>query len=158
MLPPGAGNRLVPSARTGCVKGDGMGAAKESPATQVLTWAVGKLDEASKVDWMEKLSSLTASKPAYLRNAVLTTAPSHSAPAAAPAPAPAPAPSRGGGIAREQYEAALNRALQAETRADVLAKRVDELESKLAGRNSHADIDLQADEDDHSKSHWWSRH
>jgi hypothetical protein len=136
-----------------------MGAAKESPATQVLTWAVGKLDEASKIDWMEKLNSLTASKPAYLRNAVLTTtAPSHSAPTSAPAPERAPAPSGGGGISREHYEAALNRALQAETRADILAKRVDELESKLAGRNSHAEVDLQSEEDDHSKTHWWSRH
>jgi hypothetical protein len=55
-----------------------MGAARESPATQVLTWAVGKL----------------------------------------------------------------NRALQAETRADTLAKRVDELESKLAARNSHSEVNL----------------
>jgi hypothetical protein len=131
-----------------------MGAAKESPATQVLTWAVGKLDEASKVDWMEKLNSLTASKPAYLKNVVLTTtAPSNTASASAPAPAP----SGGGGISREHYEAALNRALQAETRAGILAKRVDELESKLAGRNSHSEVDLPSDEDDHTKSHWWSR-
>ena len=135
-----------------------MGAAKESPATQVLTWAVGKLDEASKVDWMEKLSSLAASKPAYLKNVVLTTtAPSNkaSAPVSASAP-PAPA-GGGGGIGREQYEAALNRALQAETRADTLAKRVDELESKLAARNSHSEVSVHPDEDDHTKSHWWSR-
>jgi hypothetical protein len=45
-----------------------MGATKESPAYQVLEWAVGKLDEASKVDWVEKFSTLTASQPAYLRN------------------------------------------------------------------------------------------
>ena len=132
-----------------------MGAAKESPATQVLTWAVGKLDEASKVDWTEKLNSLAGSKPAYLKNVVLTTtAPSNRA----PAPTPAPAPSGGGGgIGREQYEAALNRALQAETRADTLARRVDELESKLAARNSHSEVNVHSDEDDQTKSHWWSR-
>lgn len=133
-----------------------MGAAKESPATQVLTWAVGKLDEASKVDWKERLNSLAASKPAYLKNVVLTTTAASSM-ASASATAPAPAPSGGGGISREHYEAALNRALQAETRADTLAKRVDELESKLAGRNSLSDVDLHAEEDDHHKSHWWSR-
>ena len=137
-----------------------MGAAKESPATQVLTWAVSKLDEASKVDWMEKLNSLAASKPAYLRNVVLTTtAPSNKASApTSPTSAPAPAPSGGGGgIGREQYEAALNRALQAETRADTLAKRVDELESKLAARNSHSEVEPSFRRGRPLKSHWWSR-
>jgi len=48
-----------------------MGATKESPATQVLEWAVGKLSEASKTDWVEKLSSRASSRPACLRDGVL---------------------------------------------------------------------------------------
>src|SRR6266851_3114519 len=106
-----------------------MGAAKESPATQVLEWAVGKLDEASKIDWVEKLSSLTASKPAYLRSGVL----------GAPAPSmPAPAPaSSGRGVSQAELDSALARATQAEAKADSLAKRVAQLEQKLAGLNSH---------------------
>jgi hypothetical protein len=136
-----------------------MGAAKESPATQVLEWAVGKLDEASKTDWMEKLSSLTASKPAYLRNAVI-------APPAPSMPAPAPAPS-GEGVSQAELDGALARATQAEAKADSLAKRVAQLEQKLAGFNSHDEVRLpaegpedgegQEDGDEH-KSHWWSRH
>ena len=109
MPPPSAGNRLVPSARTDALKGDGMGAAKESPATQALTWAVGKLDEASKIDWMEKLNSLTASKPAYLRNAVLTTtAPSNKASApASPRPRPRLRPVGAAAIGRAQLRGRL---------------------------------------------------
>ena len=128
-----------------------MGAAKESPATQVLEWAVGKLDEVSKTDWMEKLSSLTASKPAYLRNAVI-------APPAPSMPAPAPA---GGGVSQVEFDGARARAAQAEAKADSLAKRVAQLEQKLAGLNSHTQVELPADEDaegDEHKSHWWSRH
>jgi len=130
-----------------------MGAAKESPATQVLEWAVGKLDEASKTDWMEKLSSLTASKPAYLRNAVI-------APPAPSMPAPAPAPS-GEGVSQAELDGALARATQAEAKADSLAKRVAQLEQKLAGLNSHDEVRLPAEgqeDDDEHKSHWWSRH
>jgi hypothetical protein len=128
-----------------------MGAAKESPATQVLEWAVGKLDEASKIDWVEKLSSLTASTPAYLRNGVLAaSAPSMSA----------PAPASGGGVSQEELDAARSRAAQAEAKADSLAKRVAQLEQQLAGLNSHTDVELPADEHaegDEHKSHWWSR-
>src|SRR5438105_11237519 len=98
-------------------EGDGMGASKESPATQMLEWAVGKLDEASKTDWVEKFSSLTASKPAYLRNSAITSAPSR--PAAAPS---------GGGAGPAELDAALARAERAEARAAGLAKRVAELE------------------------------
>jgi hypothetical protein len=130
-----------------------MGAAKESPATQVLEWAVGKLDEASKTDWMEKLSSLAASKPAYLRNAVI-------APPAPSMPAPAPGPS-GGGVSQAELDGALARAAQAEAKADSLAKRVAQLEQKLAGLNSHDEVRLPAEgqeDDDEHKSHWWSRH
>jgi alanine dehydrogenase len=131
-----------------------MGAAKESPATQVLEWAVGKLDEASKIDWVEKLSSLTASKPAYLRSGVL----------GAPAPSmPAPAPaSSGRGVSQAELDSALARATQAEAKADSLAKRVAQLEQKLAGLNSHdQEVRLPAEAqegDDEHKSHWWSRH
>jgi hypothetical protein len=130
-----------------------MGAAKESPATQVLEWAVGKFDEASKVDWLEKLSSLTASKPAYLRNAVL-------APPVASAPAPAPA---GGDASQADLDRAEARAARAEARADGLARRVAELERQLSPQNGQAEVRLPSDEesaedDEHHKSHWWSRH
>ena len=122
-----------------------MGAAKESPATQVLEWAVGKFSEASKTDWVEKISALTASKPAYLRNAT---------------PAPAPAPSAGG-VGRAELDGALARAAQAEARADSLAKRVAQLEQQLAGLNSHdTEVSLPAEEgeEEEHKGHWWSRH
>jgi hypothetical protein len=133
-----------------------MAAAKESPTTQMLEWAVGKLDEASKTDWVEKFSSLTASRPAYLRNVGLTAqAPSR--------PAPAPATSDGG-ISQAELDGALARASRAEARADSLAKKVAQLEQQLAGLNSHSHdeevripAEAQADEDEH-KSHWWSRH
>lgn len=138
-----------------------MGAAKESPATQVLTWAVGKLDEASKIDWVEKISTLTASKPAYLRNGLLTPA----------APSmPAPAPAGGGGADQAELDRAQVRAAQAEARAaqaealaDSLARQVAVLQEQLAGRSGPADVELPADdaegaEDDDHKSHWWSRH
>jgi hypothetical protein len=128
-----------------------MGAAKESPATQVLEWAVGKFSEASKTDWVEKFSALTASKPAYLKNVTFAaSAPSH-APAAAPAPAPAP-----GGPSQAELDAALSRARTAEAKADSLAQRVAKLEQQLAGRNSHDEVSVSDDED--QKSHWWSRH
>ena len=128
-----------------------MGAAKESPATQVLEWAVGKFDEASKIDWLEKLSSITASKPAYLRNAVLT----------APAPSlPAPAPA-GGDASQADLDRAEARASRAEARADSLARRVAELERQLSAQNGQAEVRLPSDEqsaEDEHKSHWWSRH
>ncbi|HEV7862299.1 MAG TPA: hypothetical protein VGR20_06340 [Acidimicrobiia bacterium] len=128
-----------------------MAAAKESPATQMLEWAVHKLDEASKTDWVEKFSSLTASKPAYLRNAAFgQSAPS--LPAAAPAPAPADT-----GVSQAELDGALSRASLAEARADSLAKRVASLEQQLAARNSHADVQLPSEEEEH-KSHWWSKH
>jgi hypothetical protein len=129
-----------------------MGASKESPATQMLEWAVHKLDEASKTDWMEKLNSLASSKPAYLRNAVMTSAPS------LPASAPAPAPS--GGPGQAEVDAALRRATQAEAKAQTLARKVAELEQKLAGGNSHREpeVMLPDDESDEHKAHWWSRH
>jgi hypothetical protein len=129
-----------------------MGASKESPATQMLEWAVHKLDEASKTDWMEKLNSLASSKPAYLRNAVMTSAPS------LPASAPAPAPS--GGPGQAEVDAALRRASQAEAKAETLARKVAELEQKLAGGNSHRDPEVMLPDDasDEQRSHWWSRH
>jgi hypothetical protein len=130
-----------------------MGASKESPATELLEWAVHKLDEASKTDWVEKFNALASSKPAYLRNAVMTAAPS--------LPAPAPAPS--GGPSQADVDAALHRATQAEAKAQTLARKVAELEQKLAGANSHREITVPDDEgahdeDDEHKSHWWSRH
>jgi hypothetical protein len=135
-----------------------MGASKESPATQIFEWAVGKLDEAAKTDWAEKFNSFASSKPAYLRNGLMT--------ASAPS-MPAPAPS--GGPSQADVEAALSRAAQAEAkaaqadaRAESLARRVSELEKKLAGANSHRnEVSLPAEEaheDDEHKSHWWSRH
>jgi hypothetical protein len=124
-----------------------MGAAKESPATQVLDWAVGKFSEASKTDWVEKFSALTASKPAYLRNVTLST----SAPSHAPAPAPASA-----GASQAELDAALSRARTAEAKADSLAQRVAKLEQQLAGLNSHDEVTVPDEED--QKSHWWSRH
>jgi hypothetical protein len=132
-----------------------MGAAKESPATQVLEWAVGKLDEASKIDWVEKLSSLTASKPAYLRSGLLgAPAPSMTALASAPAPS-------GGGVSQAELDEALTRAAQAEVKADSLATRVAQLEQKLAGLNSHdqeVHLPEEGHDDEEHKSHWWSRH
>ncbi|MDQ1490323.1 MAG: hypothetical protein QOD57_2615 [Actinomycetota bacterium] len=129
-----------------------MGASKESPATELLEWAVHKLDEASKTDWVEKFNALASSKPAYLRNAVMTAAPS--------LPAPAPAPS--GGPSQADVDAALHRAAQAEAKAETLARKVAELEQKLAGANSHREVTVPDDEgahdDDEHKSHWWSRH
>jgi hypothetical protein len=133
-----------------------MGASKESPATQILEWAVGKLDEASKTDWVDKLNTLTQSKPAYLRNFVPAAAPS-----SLPAPAPAPAPS---GPSQADVEAALARASRAEAKAETLARKVEQLERTLAGGNSHRDpvVTLPDDEgahdDEHHKSHGWSRH
>jgi hypothetical protein len=101
---------------------------------------------------MEKLNSLSSSKPAYLRNAVMTSAPS----LPAPAPAPAPAPS---GPSQSEVDAALHRASQAEAKAETLARKVAELEQKMAGANSHRDpeVTLPDDESDEHKSHWWSR-
>lgn len=104
-----------------------MGASKGSPATQVLEWAVGKLDEASKTDWLDKLSSMASSRPAYLRNGV----PTPSAPSL-------PAPARSGGAGQAELDAALARAAQAEARADSLARRVAQLEQEHG-------------------QHWWSR-
>lgn len=140
-----------------------MGAAKESPATQVLEWAVGKLDEASKIDWVEKLNALTASKPAYLRHGLLS--------AVAPS---LPAPARpGSGVSQADLDAAMARATRAEAKAESLAGRVAQLERELASRNSHDEAGLPpeeagaeeagageaGDEDDEDhKSHWWSRH
>ena len=131
-----------------------MGASKESPATQMLEWAVGKLDEASKTDWVEKFSSLTASKPAYLRNGLTASSP----------PRPAAAPTSGASEA--DLDAAVARAAQAESRADGLARRVKELEAQLAATNSHPKevllpeaqtAPVDGDEHDDEKSHWWSR-
>jgi hypothetical protein len=128
-----------------------MGATKESPAFQVLEWAVGKLDEASKVDWVEKFTTLTASQPAYLRNGVLgALAPSITAPTPAAAPA-------GEGVSRADLDAALSRATRAEARADSLAQRVAQLERELASVDSHDDVELPAESDEDHK-HWWSRH
>ena len=137
-----------------------MGATKESPATQVLTWAVEKLDEASKIDWVEKLNTLAASKPAYLKNAV-----------SAPASLRALTGGGGGGsgVSPSELEAALRRASAAEARADGLARRVAQLESQLAATNSHSegprsevtvpdDRSAEGEDDEHHKSHWWSRH
>jgi hypothetical protein len=66
-----------------------------------------------------------------------------------------------------ELDGALARATQAEAKADSLAKRVAQLEQKLAGLNSHDEVRLpaegpedgegQEDGDEH-KSHWWSRH
>jgi hypothetical protein len=128
-----------------------MGAAKESPAVQMLEWAVGKLDEASKVDWVEKLSTLTASKPAYLRNGLVGSA---------PAPAPAPA---GGGVAQADLDAAVARATRAEARVETLAQRVAQLERQLAAGNppeagTEAETGGDGHVDEHPKPHWWSRH
>jgi hypothetical protein len=134
-----------------------MGRSKDSPATQMLEWAVGKIDEASKTDWVEKFNSLTASKPAYLRAGFTASSPS--------LPAPAPA---GAGVNQAELDAALTRAAQAESRADGLARRVKDLEGKLAATNSHPrEVLLPDDEaalaagdehdDDEHKSHWWSR-
>ena len=141
-----------------------MGASKGSPANQMLEWAVGKIDEASKTDWVEKFSSLTASKPAYLRGASLT-------PAAPSLPAPAPA---GDGVSLAELDAALARATQAEAKAARLARRVAQLEAQRAGTNSHSKEVLVpepvgaavegsggvegdgGDEDEH-RPHWWSR-
>ncbi|MDQ1498630.1 MAG: hypothetical protein QOI86_1970 [Actinomycetota bacterium] len=130
-----------------------MAAAKESPGTQLLEWAVGKLDEASKTDWLEKFTSLTASKPAYLRNGLVPAASAH-----------APASSNRG-VSQAELDDALSRADQAEARAaqadartENLVKRVAQLEQQLAARNSHDDVELRTGEDDEHKTHWWSRH
>lgn len=128
-----------------------MGATKESPAVQMLGWAVGKLDEASKIDWVDKLATLTASKPAYLRNGVL--------PAAAPsmpAPAPAAAPPDPG-VSQADLDVALTRASRAEAKAETLARRVAQLEQQLAALNSHDEVQLPSGSEEHHK-HWWSRH
>jgi hypothetical protein len=114
-----------------------MGATKESPATQVLEWAVGKLSEASKTDWVDKLSSLAASSPAYLRDGRLT-------------PRPAPA---GSTVGRTELDAALDRAARAEARNRDLARRVEELEGELAALRS-----APAGDGEEHRSHWWSRH
>ncbi len=122
-----------------------MGATKDSPATQVLEWAVGKLSEVSKTDWVEKLSSRGSSRPAYLRDGVLTA---RSAPAAV------------GSVGREELDRALDRADRAEARADGLAQRVAELEQELTGLRPGPAGDAGDPGDpgeDHHKSHWWSR-
>jgi len=126
-----------------------MGATKESPATQVLEWAVGKLSEASKTDWVDKLSSLAASRPAYLRDGRLV-------------PNTGPA---GSGTARGELDAALDRAARAEAQNRDLARRVTELEAELAalrpgsGAGAAAGAgDPAADGEDQHKAHWWSRH
>jgi hypothetical protein len=129
-----------------------MGATKESPATQVLEWAVGKLSEASKTDWVDKLSTLAASRPAYLRDGLL-------------APRPGPA---GAGVGRAELDAALDRAARAEAHNRDLAQRVAALEQELTGLRSgsgagpagepgDAGASGEAGDDDH-RSHWWSRH
>jgi hypothetical protein len=109
-----------------------MGATRESTTTQVLEWAVGKLSEASKTDWMEKLSALSTSRPAYLRGVTVT-------------------PPAGGG-SRAELDQALDRAARAEARAAQLEKRVAELEQQLAQRPA---ADGQGEE--HHKTHWWTR-
>ena len=141
-----------------------MGATKGSPANQVLEWAVGKLDEASKTDWVEKFSSLTSSKPAYLRGGLAPAAPS----------LPASAPAVGGSVSPAELDAAVARAERAEAKAAGLARRVAALEAQLAGTNSHpkevllpepaematADAALAGaggDDDDEHHKHWWSR-
>jgi hypothetical protein len=126
-----------------------MGATKESPAVQMLEWAVGKLDEASKVDWVEKFNTLTASKPAYLRNGLLGAG-APSMPAAAPS-----------GVSQGDLDAAVARATRAEAKAESLAQRVAQLERQLAALNSHDEGELSVEgeaDDEHHKSHWWSRH
>jgi hypothetical protein len=129
-----------------------MGATKESPATQVLEWAVGKLSEASKTDWVDKLSALATSRPAYLRDGLLT-------------PHPAAA---GAGVGRSELDAALDRAARAEAKNRDLTQRVAALEQELTGLRSGSGAGLAGDpgdagesgaagDDDH-RSHWWSRH
>ncbi|HVW31048.1 MAG TPA: hypothetical protein VHL53_00790 [Acidimicrobiia bacterium] len=124
-----------------------MGATKDSPANQLLEWAVTKLDEASKTDWVEKFSALASSKPAYLRNGVLT--PGGSRPA-----------SGTGGVSQAAYDAALARAQAAEAKVAALTVRVADLEAQLgpspAPAAPAADGEVPAEE--HHKSHWWSRH
>jgi hypothetical protein len=119
---------------------------------------VGKLDEASKIDWVERFNALTASKPAYLRNGLLS--------AAAPS-RPAPAPP-GSGVSQADLDVALSRAARAEAKAESLAGRVAQLERQLAALNSHEEGGLPPEEagaeeagaegDEDHKSHWWSRH
>jgi hypothetical protein len=133
--------RRTAAADRGGAEGGTVGAAKESPTTQVLEWAVGKLSEASKVDWVEKLSSLASSRPAYLRNGVLTAAASR--PAAVPA---------SGSVSQAELDAALSRAARAEA-------RVAELERRLAALNPQPEAPPPAEqEEDPHRSHWWSRH
>ena len=129
-----------------------MGASKGSPATQVLEWAVGKLDEASKTDWVGKLSSMASSRPAYLRNGVTTpSAPSR----------PAPAPS--GGAGQAELDAALTRAAQAEAWANSLTRKVAQLEHQLAATKTHPrevllpEEEALAGDDEENHKHWWSR-
>src|SRR5688500_7359010 len=99
-----AGKRLVRSAGTATHQGGTMGATKDCPATQVREWPVGKRDEASKIDWEEKSNTPTASKPAYLRNGLLSAAvPSSPASAA-----------RGTGVSQADLDAAMVRAARAE--------------------------------------------
>jgi len=119
-----------------------MGATKDSPATEVLEWAVGKLSEASKTDWVEKLRSRASSRPAYLRDGVL---------------AARPAPAALGSVGRAELDVALYRADRAEARADGLARRVAELEQELAGLRPVPAGQAGDAGEEHHKSHWWSR-
>jgi hypothetical protein len=117
-----------------------MGATKESPATQVLEWAVGKLSEASKTDWVDKLSTLAASRPAYLRDGRLM---------------PRPAPGASAGASRGELDAALDRAARAEAENRDLARRVTDLEAEL---NALRSAPAGGDNGEEHKAHWWSRH
>ena len=120
-----------------------MGATKDSPATQLLEWAVTKIDEASKTDWVEKLSALTSSKPAYLRNGVLT-----------PGAPSLPGSGSGGGVSQSDYDAAIARAQSAEAKVAALSARVTELETQFGVPAPNGEVPHE----EHQKSHWWSRH
>src|SRR5581483_4038589 len=102
-----------------------------------------------KTDWVDKLSSLAASRPAYLRDGRLV-------PRAAPS---------GSGAGRGELDAALDRAARAEAQNRDLARRVTELEAELAALRPGSGAgpaagsgDAAADGEDHHRSHWWSRH
>jgi hypothetical protein len=125
-----------------------MGATTATPGSQALEWVLQKVSDASKNGWyLDKVSSLASSKPAYLNG--FTAQP--------PAPMPAAAPSASGGVSQAELDRVADRAAKAEGIANGLGARVASLEKELALLRSHVEEAVGPDQEGEHKSHWWGR-
>ncbi len=125
---------------------------------KAVEWMVDKLIVAADTGWWaEKLTTLANSAPAYLKGSS----------ALAPAPTPAPtysAPPPSSGVRQADLDAVRKKAVQAESAAQALAKRVVALEEQIRQLRksqeqlaAHLEEAVGPHEEGAHKEHWWSR-